>query len=114
MIYSGHATIRHVSRFQAPPEVTSRVLEAARSGLADFIFISRHPLDSLVTNWVWWRTYLRDHIMIRSISQVYRYTPDLCTALQQNFSEFKAFADGDPEFFATAPRPAFFIAAGIC
>jgi hypothetical protein len=33
MIYSGHATIRHVSRAQASPEIMSRIREAARSDL---------------------------------------------------------------------------------
>ena len=62
MIYSGHATIRHVSlAIRMLPAVTSRVLEAVRSGFADLIFIYRHPLDSLLTNWIWWRTYLRDN-----------------------------------------------------
>src|SRR5580692_9542864 len=35
MIYSGHATMRHVSRFQSPPAITSHILEAVRSGFAD-------------------------------------------------------------------------------
>ena len=59
MIYSGHATMRHVSRGQMPPAVMSHILEAVRSGFADLIFVYRHPLDSLLTNWVWWRTYHR-------------------------------------------------------
>jgi len=107
MIYTGHATIRHVSRFQALPAVTSRVFEAVRSGFADLIFIYRHPLDSLLTNWVWWRTYLRDNFMIPGISQVYKNTDDLCADLEQKFLEFKAFAYGDPDFFAAAPGPRF-------
>lgn len=107
MIYSGHATLKYPSRFQARPEVTSRVLEAARSGLADLIFIHRHPLDSLLTNWVWWRTFLRYKVMIRGISQVYRDNRHLCADLEQNFSEFTAFADGDPAFFAGAPGTPF-------
>ena len=64
MIYSGHATMRHVSRLQTLPAVTSRILEAVRSGFADLIFVYRHPLDSLLTNWVWWRTYIRDNNVI--------------------------------------------------
>ena len=107
MIYSGHATIRHVSRVQALPAVTSRILEAVRSGFADLIFVYRHPLDSLLTNWVWWRTYIRDNMMISGISQVYKNTDDLCADLEQNFSEFKAFAEGDPDFFAAVPGPRF-------
>ena len=107
MIYSGHATIRHVSRAQELPAVTSRIFEAVRSGFADLIFIYRHPLDSLLSNWVWWRTYLRDNFQIEGISQVYKKTDDLCADLERNFLEFKAFAEGDPDFFAAAPGPRF-------
>jgi hypothetical protein len=46
MIYSGHATMKHISRAQEPPAVMRRILEAVRSGFADVIFIYRHPLDS--------------------------------------------------------------------
>jgi hypothetical protein len=107
MIYSEHATIKYVSRAQAPPAVTSRILEAVRSRFADLIFVYRHPLDSLLTNWVWWRTYLRDRSMISGISQVYKNTDDLCTDVERHFSEFQAFADGDPAFFAGVPGPRF-------
>jgi hypothetical protein len=107
MVYTGHATVRYVSRFQALPAVTRRVLEAARSGLADVIFIYRHPLDSLLTNWVWWRIYIRDNFMFPGISQYYRHTDDLCVDLEENFSEFKAFAEGDSEFFAPIGDPRF-------
>jgi hypothetical protein len=107
MIFSGHATIRHVSRAQALPVVTSRIFEAVRSGFADLIFVYRHPLDTLLTNWIWWRTYIRDNIQIGGISDVYKNTDDLCADLEQNFSEFKAFAEGDPEFFATVLGPRF-------
>jgi hypothetical protein len=107
MIYSGHATMRHVSRDQQPPAVMSRILEAAGSGFASSIFVYRHPLDSLLTNWVWWRTYMRDNRWIAGISQVYKNTDELCADLEQNFLEFKAFAEGDPAFFAAAPGPPF-------
>jgi hypothetical protein len=107
MIYSGHATIRYVSREQQLPAVTSRILEAVSSGFADLIFIYRHPLDSLLTNWIWWRTYIRDNLMIEGISQVYKNRDALWADLEQNFLEFKAFAEGDPDFFAALPGPRF-------
>jgi hypothetical protein len=107
MIYSGHATVRHASRGQALPAVTSRILEAVRLGFADLIFIYRHPLDSLLSNWVWWRTVIRIEKGIACISQLYNNTGDLCADLEQNFSEFEAFAGGDPDFFAAAPGPRF-------
>jgi hypothetical protein len=107
MIYSGHATLRHVSHLQHPPALTSLMLEAVRSGFADLIFVYRHPLDSLLTNWIWWRTYMRDKRSISGISQVYKNTDDLCADLEQKFSEFEAFAAGDPGFFAGVPGPRF-------
>jgi hypothetical protein len=107
MIYSGHATIRHLSRAQESPAVMSRILGAVASGFANLIFVYRHPLDSLLTNWIWWRTYLRDNRSISGISQVYKNTDDLSADLDQNFYEFRSFAEGDPEFFARVPGPRF-------
>ncbi len=105
MIYSGHATMKYPSRDQASPEVTRGIVEAVRSGIADSIFIYRHPLDSLLTNWVWWRTYIRENRWISGISQVYRNRDDLCADLEANFPEFKAFAEGDPDFLSRVPGP---------
>jgi hypothetical protein len=107
MIYSGHATVRHVSRAQNSPEVMECISAAARSRFADVIFIYRHPFDSLLTNWIWWRTFLRDHRRISGISQVYESANDLCADLEEKFFEFKAFANGDPDFFAAMPGPPF-------
>jgi hypothetical protein len=107
MIYSGHATIRHACRGQELPDVMSRILDAVKSGYANLIFIYRHPLDSLLTNWVWWRTFLRHHRRISGISEIYESTSDLCADLEQNFLEFKAFAESDPDFFAGTPGPRF-------
>jgi hypothetical protein len=107
MIYSGHATMKYVSRAQELPAVMSRILEAVKSGFADLLFVYRHPLDSLLTNWIWWRTYIRDNKSISSISQVYKNRNDLCADLEENFVEFKAFAEGDPDFFAGVPGPRF-------
>jgi hypothetical protein len=106
MIYSGHATIRHASRAQALPAVTSRILEAVRSGFADLIFVYRHPLDSLLTNWIFWRTYVRDKGGLFAW-HVYENTNDLCADLEQNFPEFEAFAEGDPDSSAAMPGPRF-------
>jgi hypothetical protein len=106
MIYSGHATSRHVSRDQALPAVTSCIFEAVRSGFADLIFVYRHPLDALITNWIYWRIFLRED-RGTFVSQEYENTDDLCAVLERNFSEFKAFAEGDPGFFAAAPGPRF-------
>ena len=107
MIYSGHATMRYVSRSQELPAVMSHILEAIGLGFANLTFVYRPPLDSLLTNWIWWRTYIRDNRSVSGISQVYKNTDDLCADLEQNFFEFKSFVEGDPEFFARVPGPRF-------
>jgi hypothetical protein len=107
MIYTGHATMRYASRGQRLPVVTRRILEAVESGFADLIFVYRHPLDSLLTNWVWWHTYIREKRIVDSISDVYKGTDDLCDALERDFQEFKAFAEGDPTFFHGSRGPRF-------
>ena len=107
MIYTGHATMKYASRGQRLPVVTSRILEAVRSGFADLIFVYRHPLDSLLTNWLWWRTYLGEKRIISSIWDVYKTLDDLCVGLEQDFQGFRAFAEGDPNFFSASPGPRF-------
>jgi len=107
MIYSGHGTLKYTSRGQVSPELTSRILEAVKAGFADLIFIYRHPLDSLLTNWVYWRTYIRDGKGIDGISRAYGTMDELAADLEQNFLEFQGFADGDPGFFALAPGEPF-------
>ncbi len=103
MIYSQHTTMKYVSRAMVLPSETGLLFEAVRLRFADVIFVYRHPVDSLLSNWVWWRTFLRDNVMVSGISQVYKNTDDLCSVLERNFSEFKAFADGDPDFFSSSP-----------
>jgi hypothetical protein len=107
MIYSGHATMKHLCRLQEPPAVMSAILQAVRSQFANAIFIYRHPLDSLLTNWVWWRSFLHDHRAISGISEVYPNVDDLCAELEGNFADFQSLAQGDPEFFASSPGPRF-------
>jgi hypothetical protein len=105
MIYSGHITMKHVSRGQISPTIMGQILEAVKSRFADSIFVYRHPLDSLLTNWVWWRTYLHDNRVTSGIAHAYANRDDLCTDLEQNFPEFERFAQGD--FFASMPGPRF-------
>jgi hypothetical protein len=107
MIYTGHATIRYPSRGQRLPCVTRRIFNAVSLGFADVIFVYRHPLDALLTNWVWWRTYLREKRIIGSIWEVYETVDTLCAGLERDFQGFRAFAEGDPNFFSSAPGPPF-------
>jgi hypothetical protein len=99
MIYSAHATIRHASRGQALPSVSARMLESVRDRFAHLIFIYRHPLDSLLTNWVWWQIMTRDKAMVSGISEVYKNTGDFCAHLDRNFVEFESFAESTDLFW---------------
>jgi hypothetical protein len=107
MIYSGHVTTKYPSRAQETPEVMRSILESVKSGFADLIFVYRHPLDSLLTNWVWWRTYIRDNRAISGISEVYHNNDALCADLSEHFSDFQSFAEGTSDLFSTTPGPRF-------
>jgi len=82
-------------------------MQGVESGIADLIFVYRHPLDSLLSNWVWWRTYLRNRDVTATISKVYKNTDEFCADLETNFLEFAAFAAGDPHFYAAVPGARF-------
>ncbi len=107
MICSGHATMKYVSAAQAPPAIMGRIAEAVKVRFADSIFVYRHPLDSLLTNWVYWRSYIRENRPVGSISEVYGSSDDLCADLDRNFFEFKAFAEGDSDFYLGLAGPRF-------
>jgi hypothetical protein len=107
MICSGHVTMKYLSRHQAPPELMRRIAGAVKGRIADSVFIYRHPLDSLLTNWVYWRNYIQENRTICAISDVYGSTDDLCADMERNFFEFKAFAEGDPDFYAGLTGPRF-------
>jgi hypothetical protein len=107
MICSGHVTMKYVSRGQSLPAIMGRILQSVKDRFADSIFVYRHPLDSLLTNWVYWRTYIRDKREVSGISEVYTSYDDLCADLDRNFFEFKAFAAGDSDFYAGLTGPRF-------
>lgn len=107
MIYSGHATNKYLSREQEPPEVTDGVLASVGAGHADLIFIYRHPLDSLLTNWVYFRTQLCNGKGVPSTSEAYSDPADLAADLERNFPEFAAFAAADPAFYGGPEEPRF-------
>jgi hypothetical protein len=107
MICSGHVTVKYVSRAQSLPTIMDRILKSVKDRFADSIFVYRHPLDSLLTNWVYWRTYIRDNREVCGISEVYTSYDDLCADLDRNFFEFKAFAAGDSDFYAGLASPRF-------
>jgi hypothetical protein len=107
MIYSGHVTTKYLSRGQEAPSTMRCILESVAAGFSKVIFVYRHPLDSLLTNWIWWRTYLRDHRVISGITELYASVDELCADLRGNYSEFERFAAGDPGFVGRDEGPRF-------
>jgi hypothetical protein len=111
MIYSGHMTLRYVSRGLNPPEFANRIVESVWSGAGKMIFIYRHPLDSLLTNWVWWRSYLRAGSVATDdgafISSSFNSLDELCEIIEQEWADFEAFTAGDPAFFTDLPGARF-------
>ncbi len=58
LICSGHATLRHQSSFQMEPDQTEALLlRPLHDGFHRILFVLRHPVDSLFSNWAWWRRY---------------------------------------------------------
>jgi len=107
VICSGHVTVKYISGAQSLPAIMGRIMEAVKARFADSIFIYRHPLDSLLTNWVYWRTYLRENRLVSGISHVYDSADALCADVDRNFFEFKAFAEGDSDFYLGHAGPRF-------
>ena len=108
MIYSGHATMRHVSRGQDVASGNEPYIGSGQIGICRFDFcLSSSPrfvADKLgLVADISFATTSR----IAGISQVYKNTDDLCADLEQNFSEFKSFAEGDPDFCAVVPGRRF-------
>jgi hypothetical protein len=111
MIYSGHMTLRYVSTGFNPPEFGNRIVASVRSGAGKMIFIYRHPLDSLLTNWVWWRSYVRATAGGPEpggfISNSFHRLDELCATIEREWASFEAFAMGDSAFFADLPGARF-------
>ncbi|MGH9533890.1 MAG: hypothetical protein ACRD2E_03430 [Terriglobales bacterium] len=107
MIYSGHTTAKYPSREADPPAVAHGVLASVRAGHADVIFVYRHPLDSLLTNWAYFRTQLCSGKGVDSTSEAYAGLDDFAADLERNFSEFAAFAAADPAFYGGPEEPRF-------
>lgn len=58
VICTGHATLKHSSSFQMEPDQTDKLLLCPlRDGFHCILFVTRHPVDSLFSNWAWWRRF---------------------------------------------------------
>ncbi|MCW5701031.1 MAG: hypothetical protein KIT82_00385 [Bradyrhizobium sp.] len=99
IIWSGHTTVIHDQVAGHEPAALGRsVLKLAEEGAADIIFIHRHPLDSLLTNWTWWREFLAKKKMISGIVGKYSTQEEFFKDVANNFDELALFADGSKDF----------------
>lgn len=99
IIWSGHTTIIHDQIAGHEPAALGRsILKLAEEGQAEIIFIHRHPLDSLLTNWTWWREFLAKKKMISGIVAKYPNNEEFFKDVASNFHELTLFADGSRDF----------------
>jgi hypothetical protein len=102
MIYSGHMTLKYSSSEQQPPDFGNRIVESVRSGAGRLILIYRHPLDSLLANWVWWRSFLLGRDLGASISSSFQSLEQLAEFIDREWSSLEAFALGDASFYGSS------------
>lgn len=58
MICSGHATLKYESSFQVEPgKAFENLIRPLHDGFHNIVFVRRHPVDSLFSNWAWWRRF---------------------------------------------------------
>jgi len=95
-IFSGHATLMYDYERAGftPPAFGRALLERAAAGLINVIFIYRHPLDSLLSNWIWWRRWA----MTSGIAESYKSEEEFHRDLNDNFYEFSLFCGGSKDF----------------
>jgi len=102
MIYSGRMTLKYPSSEQNSPDVGNRIVQLVSSGTARLIFIYRHPLDSLLANWVWWRSFLFRRDRGVSISSSFQSLQQLSEFVDREWGSLEAFALGDASFYGSS------------
>jgi len=98
VILSGHVTSMYKSAMCRPPDVGRRLFDRAAARLINLVFIYRHPLDSLLTNWAWFREYLRNQKMTSGIAGAYKSEEEFQRTLNDNIHEFFLFCGGSKDF----------------
>jgi hypothetical protein len=98
VIRSGHTTSIYKVAGLYPPDYGRALLERAAAHQINFVFIYRHPLDSLLTNWVWFRHLHISKKMTSGITQVYKSEEDFHRELDSNIYEFSLFCGGSKDF----------------
>ena len=95
MIYSGHATLKTVSSFQKNPDFSKKkLIEPLANGCHQMIFMLRHPLDSLFSNYFWWQhCILINSAHSLGISSVYRGLDEFIEKIESDIVSFCHFVE---------------------
>jgi hypothetical protein len=93
LICSGHATLRHESSFQMAPEQTEALLLGPlHDGYHRILFVLRHPVDSLFSNWAWWRRFCETGVQHKgAVKEVFGGNPGLIDDIRAHIPAFLSF-----------------------
>jgi len=97
-IFSGHVTCTYESAKCHSPSFGRALLERAAAGLINLVFIYRHPLDSLLSNWVWFRLLHRKLTPGGIAGGAYASEEAFHRDLNDNLYEFSQFCGGSKDF----------------
>jgi hypothetical protein len=99
-IFSGHTNLIYEGGvfLEHPASFGRALLDRAAARLINLIFIYRHPLESLLTNWVWFRHFHQFKKMTSGIEDVYKSKEDFHRDLNDNIYEFSLFCGGSKDF----------------
>jgi len=105
LILSGHVTSIYETALCGAPAFGRELLSRAAAGLINLIFLYRHPLDSLLTNWAWFRDYLGTGKMTSGIDGAYKAEEKFHRDLNDNIYEFSLFCGGSKDFARIVKGP---------
>ncbi|OAH08972.1 hypothetical protein pfor_3c0292 [Rhodobacteraceae bacterium SB2] len=93
VICSGHATLKNPSSFQMAPDQTHELLLCPlHDGFHSILFITRHPVDALFSNWAWWRRFCDTGMPHNgAVKQVFGNNRGLIEDIQSNKTAFLKF-----------------------
>jgi hypothetical protein len=97
VIFSGHVASTYERVGFRTPDFWRTLIERAAAGLVNLIFIYRHPLDSVLSNWAYFH-HLKKTGVPRGIARGYKAAEDFHRDLNDNIYEFSLFCGGSQDF----------------
>ena len=91
-IRSGHVCQRSVRGF-SDPVVMDHLIRLGEEGRARLVFLLRNPLDSVITNWFWWRELDQTGRTIAGVADV-EDPREIFHREQEDFLQFCATGNG--------------------